>query len=85
MGWCSIALVGVAMAVGACEKKAPPPPKTDFEAFERKHVAEYRELAKALRADGARSPSAKCRRPIAASTSVRRACGSIARSSMSPW
>jgi hypothetical protein len=35
---------------------APPPPKTDFEAFERKYIAEYRELAKALRADGRTIP-----------------------------
>jgi hypothetical protein len=53
--WKFAVLVGVVM-MAACEKSAPPPPKTDFEAFERKYIAEYRELAKALRADGRTIP-----------------------------
>jgi hypothetical protein len=47
-GWISTVLV---LAV-ACGNKQPPPPANEFEAFERKYVAEYEALAKALRADG---------------------------------
>ena len=44
-------LIALALIVCACSRK-PPPPKNEFEAFERKFVAEMALLAKGLRAEG---------------------------------
>ena len=51
MRWWKMPVLAL-VVVGACGEKKLPPPKTDFEAFERRYVAEYDALAEGMRKSG---------------------------------